>query len=172
MDIDRYVLPTIVVLVILILIVTAISLSGNSTFQTGNLNFEYPNNWNQNYIVGNFSNESLYSEVTFNANFQDNANQQQPAYIIIQMQQRAEGTVNLPNPNAIVMNTTNSSIASVEIGNVTATQMGNYGQNIAKKVTVIQKNNYYYTVAYICPPYALNQTEQAYNTIIKTLKIS
>ncbi|AEG19008.1 hypothetical protein [Methanobacterium paludis] len=172
MDLDRYVLPVIAILVILILIVTAISLSGNSTFQTGNLHFEYPNTWNQDHIVGNFSNESLYSEVTFTANFKDNTSQEQPAYITIQMQQKSEGVVNLPNSNSIFMNTTNSSIASVEIGNITATQMGSYGQNIAKKVTTIENNNYYYTIAYICPPYAMNQTEEAYNTIIKTLKIS
>jgi|GEM_PF-928140 hypothetical protein len=173
LDIDRYVLPGIVILVVLILIVVAVSLSGNSTFQTGNVYFEYPNTWTQDHVVGNFSNDSVYSEVTLTSNFQENgSNTKEPGYIIVQMQKKSAGVINIPSSSAFLMNTTNSSTSSFQLNNMEVTQMGSYTPNVAKELALIENGDYYYTVEYICPPYARNQTEQAYNTIVKTLKIS
>ena len=173
LDIDRYVLPGIVILVVLIVIVIAVSLSGNSTFQNGNVYFEYPNAWTQDHVVGNFSNDSVYSEVTLTSNFQENATgTKEPGYIIVQMQKKSAGVINIPSSSSVLMNTTNSSTASFQLDNMKVTQMGTYTSNVAKELAIIENGDYYYTVEYICPPYAQNQTEQAYNTILKTLKIS
>lgn len=172
MDRDSYILPGIVILIVLIVVVLAIAFSGNNNFQMGQVSFQYPNGWSQNHVVGNFSNSSLYSEATFTSSIPDANGQSQTAYIVIQMQQKAQGQLNFPS-NSTVMNTTNSSINPVVVGNnTTATQLGSLGTNIAAKMTIIEVNNYYYAIEFVCPPYALNQTSTAYNTILKTLKIS
>jgi len=161
-----------VILVVIIALVLAFSFSGNNTFNTGTVSFQYPNSWSEQNIVGNFSNSSLYSSVTLTANYADSSGKNQPAYIVLQMQQKTNGALNLPSTNNILVNTTNSSIASTSVNNLTASQVGSVGNNIASKYTIIDKNNNYYLVTYICPRFALNQTEQAYNNLLMTLKFN
>ena len=138
----------------------------------GTVSFQYPNSWSQENVIGNFNNSSLYSQVTLTTNFADANGQNQPGYIIIQMQQKAKGTLNIPSTNTIVTNTSNSSVASTTVNNVTATQVGSFGTNIATKYTVVDKNNFYYVISYIVPIYAVNQTEKSYNNLLSTLKLS
>jgi len=161
-----------VILVVIIALVLAFSFSGNNTFNTGTVSFQYPNSWSEQNVVGNFSNSSLYSSVTLTANYADSSGKNQPAYIVLQMQQKTNGALNLPSTNNILVNTTNSSIASTSVNNLTASQVGSVGNNIASKYTIIDKNNNYYLVTYICPRFALNQTEQAYNNLLMTLKFN
>lgn len=158
-------------MVLLIVLVVAIAFSGNNTFQMGKISFQYPNGWSQDNPIGNFSTGSLYSQVTFTSNVVNANGTSQPSYIIIQLQQKAQGVINLPSTSSIVTNTTNSSVSSLTVDNFTATQVGNAGSNMAEKTTIIEQNNYYLVITYICPPYALNQTSDAYNMILKTLKI-
>jgi len=160
------------VLVVLVVLVIALAFSGNNTFNMGTVSFQYPNSWSQENVVGNFSSSTLYSQVTLTSSFADINGQYQPAYIIIQMQQKAKGTLNLPSTDAIVTNTSNSSVASTTVNNVTATQVGSFGTNIATKYTVIDKNNFYYVVTYISPIFAVNQTEKSYNSLLSSLKLS
>ncbi len=138
----------------------------------GTVSFQYPNSWSQENVIGNFNSSSLYSQVTLTTNFADANGQNQPGYIIIQMQQKAKGTLNIPSTNAIVTNTSNSSVASTTVNNVTAAQIGSFGTNIATKYTVVDKNNFYYVISYIVPIYAVNQTEKSYNNLLSTLKLS
>lgn len=160
------------ILVVIIALVLAFSFSGNNTFNTGTVSFQYPNSWSEQNVVGNFSNSSLYSSVTLTANYADSTGKNQPAYIVLQMQQKTNGALNLPSTNNILVNTTNSSVASTSVNNLTASQIGSVGNNIASKYTIIDKNNNYYLVTYICPRFALNQTEQAYNNLLTTLKFN
>lgn len=153
-------------------LVFAFALGGNNTFNSGTVSFQYPNSWSQENQVGNFSNSSIYSAVTLTANYADASGKNQPAYIVVQMQQKTNGALNLPTTNNIVLNTTNSSVASTTVNNVTASQIGSVGTNIATKYTIIDKNNNYYLLTYICPRFALNQTEQAYNNLLTSLKIN
>jgi hypothetical protein len=161
-----------VILVIIIALVLAFSFSGNNTFNTGTVSFQYPNSWSEQNVVGNFSNSSVYSSVTLTSNFVDTSGKNQPAYIVLQMQQKANGAINLPSTNNILINTTNSSVASTTVNNITASQVGSVGNNVASKYTIIDKNNNYYLVTYICPRFALNQTEHAYNNLLMTLKLN
>jgi hypothetical protein len=172
MDRNQYLLSGIIILVVLVVAVIAFAFSGNNNFNSGTVSFEYPKAWSQNTMVGNFNSSSLYSEVTLTNNYPDANGQNQPAYIIIQMQQKVKGTLNLPSTNSIVMNTSNSSVSSTSVNNVSAAQIGNFGSNLASKYTIIDKNNFYYVLTYICPIHAVNQTEQSYNNILKTLQIS
>jgi hypothetical protein len=172
MDREQYILPGIIILVVVLVLVIALSFSGNNTFNMGTVSFEYPNGWSQQQVIGNFSSSSLYSSVTLTNNFPDSSGQNQPAYIIIESQQKAVGTLNLPTTNTIPMNTTNSSTSSVTVDNITASQIGNLGTNMASKYTIIDKNNNYYVLTYICPAFAVNQTQNAYNTILTSLKLS
>ncbi len=172
MDRDHYLLPGILILIVIVVLIVAYAFSGNNTFNTGTVSFEYPKAWSQSNVIGNFSNDTIYSAVTLTTNYADANSQNQPAYIILQMQQKAKGTLNLPSTNSIVMNTTNSSVSSTSISNVSATQIGSFGTNIASKYTLIDKNNFYYVVIYICPTYTLNATETAYNSLLMSLKLS
>ena len=169
MDKDQYILPLIVILAVIIILVVAYAFSGNNSFNSGTVSFEYPNEWAQQQSIGNFSNSSLYSSITLTNNY---GNSTQPSYIIIQMQQKTNGALNLPSTNNVVLNTTNSSVASASVDNITATQIGSVGANLATKYTIISKNNHYYLITFICPKSSLNQTESSYNTILSTLKIS
>lgn len=159
----------IVAVVVIIAIVLAVSI-GNNTFTSGSVSFQYPKSFNQNHVVGDFTNNSLYSEVTLTANIPDR--QSPTSYIVIQMQKKSQGTLQLPGTNTLVMNTTNSTVGTTNIGNIKATQLGSYGPNVAQKVTIIDTGNNYLVLEYICPPNALNQTEEAYNTILQTLRLS
>ncbi|MFY9638601.1 MAG: hypothetical protein WAK14_07385 [Methanobacterium sp.] len=171
MDRNQYLLPGIIILVVLVVLVIAFAYSGNNTFKMGTVSFEYPNTWSQENVVGNFSTSALFSQVTLTANFADSNGVNQPAYIIIQMQQKANGTLNLPSSTSIVTNTSNSSVATTQVNNLTASQVGSFGTNIATKYTVIDKNNFYYVVTYISPVYAINQTQTAYTNLLSTLKL-
>jgi hypothetical protein len=172
MDREQYFLPVLIILVVVLVVVIAVAFSGNNTFNMGTVSFEYPNGWSQEQEIGNFSSNSLYSSVTLTSNFADANGQNQPAYIIVEMQQKATGTLNLPTTNTIPMNTTNSSTSSVTVDNITASQVGNLGTNMASKYTIIDKNNYYYVLTFICPVYAVNQTQTAYNNILTSLNLS
>ena len=170
MNRDNLIIAGIIIAVVVIIgIVLAVSV-GNNTFATGSVSFQYPKSWGQNHVVGDFTNNSLYSEVTLTANI---PNAQSPtSYIVIQMQKKSQGTLQLPGTNEIVMNTTNSTVGTTNIGNIKATQLGTYGPDVAQKVTVIDTGNNYLVLEYICPPNAINQTEEAYNMILQTLKLS
>jgi hypothetical protein len=170
MERNRLILPGIIIAVVVIIAIIAALSFGNNVFNTGKLYFEYPKSWGQNHVVGDFTNNSLYSEVTLTANI---PNAQSPtSYIVIQMQRKSQGTLQLPGTNTIVMNTTNSTVETADIGNIKASQFGTRSPDVAQKVTIIETGNYYLVLGYICPPDALNQTEEAYNMILNTLNIS
>ena len=170
MDRDNLIIAGIIIAVVVIVaIVLAVSV-GNNTFTSGNVSFQYPKSWSQNHVVGDFTNNSLYSEITLTANIPDR--QSQTSYIVIQMQKKSQGTLQLPGTNTIVMNTTNSTVGSANIGNFKATQLGSYGSDVAQKVTIVDTGSNYIVLEYICPPNAINQTEQAYNLILQTFNIS
>lgn len=171
MDRDNFVLFGILILVLVIIVVLVVAFSGNNTFNSGKISFQYPTGWSQVSSVGNFSNTSLYSEVTLTSNIADSNGNIQPAYMIVQMQQKVQGVINLPSTSSIIANTTNSSVSSVNINNFTATQLGASGVNVAEKVTIIEQGDYNIVITLISPLYALNQTSDAYNTLLKTLKI-
>jgi hypothetical protein len=170
MDKEKWLLPGILIILVLILIIVAMSFSGNSKFQSGNVSFEYPNSWTQEQAIGGFNNQSLYSSVTLKRDFQGN-NSTQTGYIIFQMQTTTQGVVQIPSSGTIVSNTTNSTVGSVDVGGAKATQVGNYGPTVAQKVTIIQKTQFYYTIQYLTPISAVQETEQAYNLILQTLSL-
>lgn len=172
MEKQDLILGVVVIFVILLAAVLINSFTGSNTFQTGQVSFEYPNSWSQDHVIGNFSNDSLYSEITLKKNFPNGNGTDVTAYIILQMQQKAVGAYNLPNTSTIVMNTSNSSTVSVGVANLTAIQLASFGKNVAHKTTIIEKNNFYINLEYISPPFAFNGTEEAYNNILKTLKIN
>lgn len=169
MDRNQLILPGIIILVVVIIAIILATNVGNNTFDSGTLYFQYPKSWNQEQVIGNFENGSLFSQVTLSANIPDD--QSPTSYIVIQMQKKSHGTLQLPGTNTIAMNTTNSTVGTTNIGNIKATQIGTYGQNVAIKVTIVDQGNYYYILEYICPPNAVNQTEKDYNSILQTLKI-
>jgi len=171
MERQDLILGAILILVLLVVLIFAVAFSGNNTFQNGQVSFEYPNGWSQDHIVGNFTNDSLYSEVTLKKNFPSSNQTEGTSYIILQMQQKAVGSFSLPDTSTIIMNTSSPSTVSVGVANLTAIQLASFGTNIAHKTTIIEKNNSYIYLEYVCPPSAVNETEEAYNTILKTLKI-
>jgi hypothetical protein len=171
MERQNLVLTVAVILVILLAFIVAMALSGNNSFQNGQLYFEYPHAWSQDHVIGNFSQGTIYSEVTLKSSFPSANGPDQPAFIILNMQPKPQGLINTPNATSLTTNTSNSSTVRVGVSNFTAFQVGSYSQNIAQKTTVIEKNNYYYTIEYICYPSALNQTEEAYKQILQTFKI-
>ena len=170
MNRDNLIVAGIIIAVVVVIAVVLVVSVGNNTFVSGNASFQYPKSWSQNQVVGDFTTNSLYSEVTLTANIPDR--QSPTSYIIIQMQKKSQGTLQLPGTNTIVMNTTNSTVGSANIGNFKASQLGSYGSDVAQKVTIVDTGNNYIVLEYICPPGALNQTEEAYNMILQTLKIS
>jgi len=171
MDRDSFILPGILIVVLLVILVIVVAFAGNNTFNMGKVSFQYPGGWSQSSPVGNFSNGTLYSEVTFTSNVAQANGTSQPAYIIVQIQQKTSGAINYPT-TAAVINTTDSSVSTTNVSNFTATQIGSAGSNFAEKTTIVQVNNYYMIITYITPTYALNQTADAYNMILKTLTIS
>ncbi len=169
MDRDRLILPGIIIIIVVIVAALLAASLGSNTFDTGNLYFQYSKSWSQDQVTGNFNDSSLFSQVILTANI---PNAQSPtSYIIIQMQRKSQGTLQLPGTNTLAMNTTNSTVGTTNVGGIKATQIGSFGPNVAQKVTIIDKGNYYYILGYICPPDALNQTETDYNSILNTLKI-
>jgi len=51
MERQNLILTAVVILVILLAFIVAMTLSGNNSFQTGQLYFEYPNAWSQDYLL-------------------------------------------------------------------------------------------------------------------------
>lgn len=169
MDRNRLILPAIIIIVVLVIAIILAAFVGNNTFNRGGLYFEYPKSWAQDHVVGDFSNNSLYSEVTLTANIPDRTSP--TSYIVIQMQKKSQGTLKLPGTNEIVMNTTNSTVGTTNVGNIRATQLATFGPSVAEKVTIVETQGYYLVLEYICPPNALSQTENDYNLILQTLRL-
>ncbi|MDD1763595.1 MAG: hypothetical protein LUQ70_02645 [Methanobacteriaceae archaeon] len=170
MDKERFLLPAIIIVVVLVIVILAVSLTGNNTFQSGNVAFEYPESWSQEQAIGSFNEQSLYSAVTLNRDFQSN-NQTITAFIVFQMQITTQGVLQLPSTGSVVTNSTNSTVSTTDVDDLKATQLGNLGPEVAQKVTIIQKDNFYYTIQYICPVSALNETTEAYNMILSSLQL-
>jgi hypothetical protein len=171
MERNNLLLP--IILIIVIVIVLLLAFSGSNTFQMGQITFDYPEGWSQSSNVGDFNNGTLYSEVVFTSNFANSDGSSQDAYIIIQMQQKTQNSLNIPSTNLLLVNTTNATVGSINMmANFTATQLGNYGPEMAEKVTIIEQGNYYLVITYITPLYAINQTSEAYNQILQTLNVS
>ncbi|WP_281774820.1 hypothetical protein [Methanobacterium formicicum] len=170
MERQNLILAAVVILVVVLAFVVAMSLYGNNSFQKGQMSFQYPNAWAQDHVIGNFSQNTIYSEVTLKYTT-GVTGQDSSAFIIVSMQPKPQGLVNAPNATSLITNTSNSSAVNVGVSNLAAIQMGSYSQNTAQKTTIIEKNNYYYTLEYICSPLTLNQTEEAYKQILQTLKI-
>ncbi|MDO5835547.1 MAG: hypothetical protein Q4P17_03490 [Methanobacterium sp.] len=171
MERQNFILVGVVILVVLLVLIFAMGLSGNNTFQNGQVYLEYPRAWSQDHVIGNFSQDTIYSEITFKSSYPDTNGQEQPTFIILSMLPKSQGLINTPNATSMLINTNNSSQVSVGVSNLTAIQLGSYSQNIAQKTTIIEKNNYYFMLEYICLPSSVNQTEEAYNQILKTLRI-
>jgi len=170
MERNNLILP--VILILVIVVVLLIAFTGSNTFQMGQISFDYPDGWSQESIIGDFSSGTLYSEVIFTSTFTNTDDSSGEAYIIIQMQQKTQNSLNLPSTNVLLSNTTNSTSESINIANLTATQLGNFGPEMAEKITIIEQGNYYLVITYITPLYAVNQTSEAYNQILQTLSIS
>jgi hypothetical protein len=171
MDKEKWLLPGILIILVLILVFVAVSFSGNNQFQTGNVYFQYPSSWAQEQSMGAFNNQSLYSSVVLKKDFPVN-NTTQTAYIVFQMQATTQGVIQIPSSGSIVSNTTNSTVGTIDTGGVKATQLGNYGPQIAQMITIIQKGNFYYTLQFVCPISAVQETQEAYNQILNTLKLN
>lgn len=172
MDRESYVLPGILIVILIVILVLVVAFSGDKTFNMGQVSFQYPAGWSESSTTGNFSNTSLYSEVTLTYDVIDSSGSTQTAYIIVQMQQKAKGVLNLPGTSSIIANNTNSSISSVNVDNFTATQLGSAGDNMVQRVTLVEYNDYYYVISMISPISGANQTIEAYNMILKTFRIS
>ena len=170
MERNNLLLPVILILVIFAVLLLAFS--DVNTFQMGQISFQYPDGWSQSSNVGDFNNGTLYSEVIFTSTFENSDGVSQDAYIIIQMQQKAQSSLNLPSINYIVENTTNTTVGTINVANFTATQLGNYGPDLTEKVTIIEQDNYYLVITLITPSYAVNQSFEAYNQILQTITIS
>ncbi len=169
MENDRLILPAIIILLILIVAVLIAAFAGNNTFNSGNIYFEYPKSWSQESSVGDFNNNSLYSQVTLTSKIPDSNSP--TSYIIIQMKKRSQGPLKLPGTYDILMNNTNSTNGTTNVSGFTGMQLATFGPDVAQKVTIIETSGYYFTIEYICPTAALNQTATDYNTILQTLRL-
>ena len=87
------------------------------------------------------------------------------------MQKRTEGVLQLPSASALTGNTTNSSVSTVDVAGFKASQLANFGPQLSQKITIIKTQDFYYTIEYVTPTAALNDTESAYNTILQSLTI-
>ncbi|MDI6645283.1 MAG: hypothetical protein QME14_09520 [Methanobacteriaceae archaeon] len=74
MDRNQLILPEIIIAVVVIIAVILAASLGSSTFDTGNLYFQYPKSWSQEQVIGNFENNSLFSQVTLSANIPNDDN--------------------------------------------------------------------------------------------------
>ncbi|KAF5079788.1 hypothetical protein [Methanobacterium aggregans] len=169
MEKERLLVPILIVLILLGIVLVFV-FSGDNTFKTGNVSFQYPSSWSQDHTVGNFNNTEIYSEVTLTKEVAAD-NTTQTAYIVLQMQKRTEGVLQLPSASALTGNTTNSSISTVDVAGFKASQLANFGPQVSKKITIIKTSDFYYTIEYVTPTAALNDTAAAYNTILQSLTI-
>ena len=106
MDRESYVLPGILIVILIVILVLVVAFSGDKTFNMGQVSFQYPAGWSESSTTGNFSNTSLYSEVTLTYDVIDSSGSTQTAYIIVQIQQKAKGVLNLPGTSSIIANNT------------------------------------------------------------------
>lgn len=169
MEKEGLLVPILIVLVILGIVLVFV-FSGDNTFKTGNVSFQYPGSWSQDHTVGDFSSTALYSEVTLTKDVTA-GNATQTAYIVLQMQKRTEGVLQLPSASALTGNTTNSSVSTVDVAGFKASQLANFGPQLSQKITIIKTQDFYYTIEYVTPTGALNETEDAYSTILQSLTI-
>jgi uncharacterized protein (UPF0333 family) len=90
MERQNLILAAVVILVVVLAFVIAMSLYGNNSFQKGQMSFQYPNAWAQDHVIGNFSQNTIYSEVTLKYTT-GVTGQDASAFIIVSMQPKPQG---------------------------------------------------------------------------------
>ncbi len=143
--------------------------SWNTTFDQGALSFEIAGGWAQSQITGDFNN-SVFSQVIFTQEFQDDNGAMQTAYIIVEMRQSNGGT-NTSTLQESVLNVTNSTVTNLKINDYNIRQYVRTGPEVSNGISTITKGNMIIMIEYICPTSIANVTQQDYNELLKTIKI-
>ncbi len=163
---------------LIILIVAIVALVGGliyfmatatTTFEEGKLRFQMQGGWAQSQTIGDFNN-TVYSQVTFTRQIRDQSGEDQQAFINVEIRKTA-GTVNNTLFQETLLNQSGSSISNVEINEYNFRQYQITSSQVAHEISTMEINNFLIMVEYICPPSIKNETEEAYNSILRSLEI-
>jgi hypothetical protein len=164
--------------IVLIIIILAIVGGGifyfyswTSDFNQGDVFFQMPGGWSQSQTVGDFNN-TVFSQVVYTQQIQNESGVNQEAFIIVQMQKIGGTGFNATSLQVSILNSSNSSVSNLKINDYNIMQYTRNGPSVANKIATIDNGNYMYIIEYVCPPSVNNQTEEAYNQVLKTFKIS
>jgi hypothetical protein len=164
-------LPIVLILVILAIIGGTIFYvsSWTSTFDQGDLSFEIAGGWSQSQVIGDFNN-TVFSQVSYTKDIQDESGATQKAFIIVQMRKLNGGT-NTSALQVSVLNVTNSTVTNLKINNYTVKQYIRNGPTVSNGISTISQGDFMIMIEYICPPSVLNETREVYDGILKTIII-
>lgn len=143
--------------------------TATTTFEEGKIFFELTGGWTQSQVIGDF-NQTVFSQVTFSKEMLDESGKSQQAFINVQLF-KDPGKVNTTSLREVLIQGSGSSVSNVTINALTFTQYRLMGSQVAHEVSILEKNNYLMIIEYISPVSVMNQTEEAYNSILKTLKV-
>jgi len=166
-------LPIVLILIVLVLVGGGIYYFYNwtSDFDQGDVFFQIPGGWTQNQVVGDFNN-TVYSQVVYTKQIQNESGANQEAFIIFQMRKKSGTGYNSTNLQVSILNSTNSTVSNIKINNYTMMQYTLNGEDLANKITTISIGTSIFMIEYICPPSVKNETESAYSTVLKSIKIT
>jgi hypothetical protein len=166
-------LPIVLIIIILAIVGGGIFYfySWTSDFNQGDVFFQIPGGWSQNQAVGDFNN-TVFSQVVYTQQIQNESGTAQEAFIIVQMQKISGTGFNATSLQVSILNSSNSSVSNLKVNNYNVMQYTRNSPAVANKIATIDNGNFMYIVEYVCPPSVANQTEEAYNQVLKTLKIN
>jgi hypothetical protein len=142
-----------------------------STVQQGKISFKVPTGWTQEQTVGDFS-TTVFSSMVFTSEIKDQSGNPQKSFITIQMR-KTQDAVNIDNIQVTIRNMTNTTVQAIQMGNATnAKQFTVSSSTLVNKFTVFESGGYEFIIELICPPSVLNQSEEAYNTILTSFKVN
>lgn len=164
--------------IVLIIVILAVVGGGiyyfytmTSEFDQGDVFFQIPGGWTQNQAVGDFNN-SVFSQVVYTQQIQNESGGSQEAFILVQMQKIGGTGFNMTSLQVSILNASNSSVSNMKINNYNIMQFSRNGPTVANKIATIDNGNYMFIIEYVCPPSVQNQTEAAYNQVLKTFNIT
>jgi hypothetical protein len=162
-----------IILIVIIVAIVGVSIfyvsTWSSTFDQGNLSFEIAGGWSQSQVIGDFNN-TVYSQVVFTKDIQNESGDSQTAFIIVEMRKVNSGA-NVSSLQQSVLNVSNSTVTNLKINGYNIQQYIRNGPNVSNGISTIYKGDILVTIEYICPVSILNQTQEDYTGILKTINI-
>lgn len=157
----------VVIVLFILIVVAALALIMDNTFEQGDISFQQPDNWNKELVFGSFDNNSTISQVIYK---KSGENKNKEAYIMLKLMKKDDNKNNSIREITILSNS-NYSVKNSQFNNNKVKEYSKTYKGISEYVALIENDKYDITLEAVSPSEYSQETEEEFNKILKTLVI-